>query len=323
MTPEPHDTLRPDRSSPSPDVRDLLGARSGLGAGHNACVGCPMPSVTRLAIHLARERVGVQPVVTAGAGCLPAVSAMYPQNAWRVPYLHTSSARTSAVALGLEAAWRARHARGEIPSSRSIRILVFGGGRDGASDPELPMSRADSDRGWPVTFIWYHDGAFAERFLSCPKVDAEDGPADGPPSLPGPFLPDTSRALIARGFAYVAQASSHHHEDLVGKLIRALQSPGPSFVHVLAHCPVACAIPLADERIRTVERAVACGLWPLYEWDEGGYRVSYRPDPQCTVHDYLAGDVRYQSLPTPVAQTLRHRLERYRQAVWAPLHEGA
>ena len=82
--------------------------------------------------------------------------------------------------------------------------------------------------------------------------------------------------MIAHGIQYVAQASPHDPRDLVRKAAKALSVDGPTFLNVLAPCPRGWRSDGA-ESIDLAREAVNTCYWPLFEYEDGEYRLTYRP----------------------------------------------
>ena len=82
--------------------------------------------------------------------------------------------------------------------------------------------------------------------------------------------------MIAHELGYVAQASPHDPRDLVRKSAKALDTPGATFINVLAPCPRGWRADGA-ETIDLAREAVETCYWPLFEVVDGEYRLTYRP----------------------------------------------
>jgi pyruvate ferredoxin oxidoreductase beta subunit len=297
----------------------LLGARRGLGAGHAACAGCPGPTVIQAAVYAAREGLGCEPVITFATGCLEVVTSVYPHNAWRVPFLHSTFPNAAATASGIEAAFGARRARGELPARRDIKVLAIGG--DGASyDIGLQALSGAMERGHDITYICYNNEAYmntgVQRSSATPFAAFTNTAQPGKPE----FVKDLTRMMIAHDLPYVAQASVHAYEDMLTKLQKAIAVRGPSFVNVLTSCPVGWGVEPQDA-LRVAELAVECGVWPLYEYEGGRYRVTHRPDQRRPLSKYLAAQGRFSHLARPENAALVELFQQHVDHRWAELED--
>lgn len=310
---------RPLRADRKLIPQELMGTPRGLGAGHAACAGCPAPIVVQAAINAAREGLGCEPIVTFATGCMEVVSSLYPHNAWRIPFLHSGFANSGAVAGGLEAAIRVRRARGELPADKDIKVLAFAG--DGGSyDIGLQALSGAMERGHDITYICYNNEA-------CMNTGIQQSSA----TPPGAFThttragrPSTSkdltRMMIAHDLPYVAQACVARYQDMVSKLAKAIAVRGPSFVNVLSSCPVGWGLSSTDDVLNVAELAVECNVWPLYEYENGRYRVTYRPGQPRPVRQYTQVQGRFQHLLEPGREESIEQLQEMVDRRWAELN---
>ncbi len=81
-----------------PEIKESL-----LAPGHKACAGCGEALAARLIMDVA----GPDTIVTAATGCLEVFSTLYPQSAWKMPWIHSLFENSAAVAAGIEVALKA------------------------------------------------------------------------------------------------------------------------------------------------------------------------------------------------------------------------
>src|SRR5665647_2430446 len=101
--------------------------------------------------------------------------------------------------------------------------------------------------------------------------------------------------MIAHGLGYVAQASPHDPRDLVRKASRALSVDGPTFLNVLSPCPRGWRADGA-ETIDLAREAVNTCYWPLFEVEDGEYRLTYRPHHKIPLIPWLKRQGRFAHL---------------------------
>ncbi len=302
----------------------LLGACHGLGAGHAACAGCPAPSVIQAALYAAREGLGAEPVVTFATSCMEVVTTLYPANAWRVPYMHSGFPNSAAVASGIETALRARRARGEIPAGHDIKVIAFGGD-GGTYDIGLQALSGAMERGHDMTYICYNNEAYmntgVQRSSATPfgafTNTAQVGEAQAGKTE---FAKDLTRIMIAHDIPYVAQASVHRFQDMLAKLQKAIAVRGPTFVNVLSSCPVGWGT-ATDDVLNIAELSVECNLWPLYEFENGKYRVTFRPGKPKSITDYFAAQSRMRHLVKPEYAGIVQKIQEYIDLRWQELND--
>lgn len=302
----------------------LLGSRHCLGAGHAACAGCPAPSALQAALQAARLGLGCEPIVTFATGCMEVVTTLYPSNAWRVPYMHSAFPNSAATASGIEAAIRARRERGEIPPDRDIKVIAFGGD-GGTYDIGLQALSGAMERGHDITYVCYNNEAYMNTGVqrsSATPLGAFTNTAQVGEAQVGKteFMKDLTRIMIAHDLPYVAQTAVHRYQDMANKLQKAIAVRGPSFVNVLSTCPVGWGT-TTDAVLDTTELAVECNVWPLYEFENGKYRITYRPKQPRPLTDYLKSQVRFKHLLKPENAEIVRRFEEFTALRWKELND--
>ena len=88
---------------------------------------------------------------------------------------------------------------------------------------------------------------------------------------------DLTAIAAAHRIPYVAQsAAGPHWQDLSVKAARAAKADGPAFLNVLADCPLGWG---HEARLSPsiVDGAVESCFWPLFEVEDGEWRLTYRP----------------------------------------------
>ena len=101
--------------------------------------------------------------------------------------------------------------------------------------------------------------------------------------------------MVAHDIPYVATASPSYPFDLIRKVKRAVEVDGPAYLHVLAVCPTGWRS-AGNETIRLGRLAAECGVFPIYEVDEGRYTINVDPDELKPVKDYLGIQGRFRHL---------------------------
>ena len=87
-------------------------------------------------------------------------------------------------------------------------------------------------------------------------------------------------------------------KDFYEKAHKAIYTEGPTFVNVLTPCP-------RGWQYRTEQLAEICKLaadtciWPLYEVENGEYRVTYIPKKKLPVEDFLKPQGRFKHIFKP------------------------
>jgi pyruvate ferredoxin oxidoreductase beta subunit len=121
---------------------------------------------------------------------------------------------------------------------------------------------------------------------------------------------DLTEIVVAHGTPYVAQASPAFYNDLMKKVQKALSTEGPSFMNILSPCPRGWRH-LDSESIEIARLAVLTGVWPLYEVENGQYRITYRPrKKRRPLIDWIKSQGRFKHLLREENKVVVERLEK-------------
>jgi pyruvate ferredoxin oxidoreductase beta subunit len=123
---------------------------------------------------------------------------------------------------------------------------------------------------------------------------------------------------VAHGLPYVAQASPHDPRDLVRKAAKALATDGPTFLNILAPCPRGWRSDGA-ESIDLAREAVNSCYWPLFEVEDGEYRLTYRPHYKLPLAPWLKRQGRFAHLFKPENEWQLRNLEKWVDEEWGKL----
>jgi len=109
---------------------------------------------------------------------------------------------------------------------------------------------------------------------------------------------DLTKILVAHNIPYIAQTTPYHWKDLAMKVEKALATPGPAFLNILMPCTPgwhfdpAIGIDLARE-------AVECNFWPIFEVENGVYKINKKPKDKMPVADWMKKQGRFKHLFKP------------------------
>ncbi|MDR1884875.1 MAG: pyruvate ferredoxin oxidoreductase [Synergistaceae bacterium] len=274
-------------------MKNLTSHRNPLVEGHRMCPGCGAPTALRQAF------MGIEnPVVVVGAtGCMEVSTTVYPYSSWRAPFLHVAFENAGAAVSGVEAAYRVMRRRGEF--REGIKFVAFGGD-GGTYDIGLQSLSGALERGHDFTYICYNNQGYmntgAQRSSATPRsANATTAPAGR--VTPGKLqrAKNLTEIAAAHNIPYVAQTTLHDPADLIGKVKRAVETPGPAFVNILVPCNLFWKIDPADQ-VKICRLAADSRFWPIYEVANGEYRVSYKPKGQTPVEEFLRAQGRYAHL---------------------------
>jgi pyruvate ferredoxin oxidoreductase beta subunit len=293
------------------------GSNPPLQGGHSLCQGCGIPVIVRSVL----TSIDTPVVVVSATGCLEVSTTRFPSTSWNVPWMHVAFENAAAVASGIESAHRALVRRGELPDE-PITFVVFAGD-GGTYDIGLQALSGALERGHRFLYVCYDNQAYmntgVQRSGATPRFASTTTAPAGANSLgKDQERKDITAIAAAHHVAYVAQAAGCHWQDLSEKVRRATAGDGPSFINVLADCPLGWR---HEPRIgaRISQLAVETRFWPLYEVVDGRYRLTYEPRERVPVIEWLRPQGRFAHLLAPERAAEVEEIQRAVDADWDAL----
>ena len=271
----------------------MIGKKRTLTQGHRMCPGCGAPTAIRQAF----MGIDYPVVVVSATGCMEVSTTVYPYSAWNVPFMHIAFENAAAGISGVEAAYRVLRKKGKI--DKEIKFVAFGGD-GGTYDIGLQSLSGALERGHDFTYICYNNQGYmntgAQRSSATPLgANATTSPAGSRSSGKLQRAKDLTEIAAAHNIPYVAQTSLHNPFDVMKKVKRAVETPGPAFVNILTPCPLFWKID-TSEQANICKLAVNSKFWPVYEVIDGKYYLSYEPKPPATIEEFLRAQGRYSHL---------------------------
>ena len=289
-----------------------------LAGGHSLCQGCGIPAVVRTVLGSFDRPV----VVVNATGCLEVATTRFPTTAWNVPWVHVAFENAAAVASGVEAAKRALRRRNALPKDQEPAVVVFAGD-GGTYDIGLQALSGALERGHRFLFVCYDNEAYMntgiQRSSATPFGASTTTSPSGLESLgKAQQRKDMTAIAIAHHVPYVGQAVGSHWQDLSEKVERAAAVDGPAFLNVLTNCPLGWG---HEPRIgiHVLDAAVATCFWPLYEVNDGRFRLTYEPEEMLPIEEWLRPQGRFAHLLRPENADLVAEIQRRVEADWEDL----
>ena len=268
-----------------------------IAPGHRFCAGCAEPIIIRQILNAIDEPV----VVGAATGCTEIATSQYPDTAWRVPWIHNAFENVASTVAGAESMYRSLVRQGKIPE-RNIRFIAIGG--DGATyDIGLQWLSGALERGHRFIYVCLNNEAYMNTGIQ--RSSATPRGASTTTSPAGSVIPGKlqwrkplTEIIAAHNIPYVAQASPSNWRDLMGKARKAAAANGPSFMNVLSDCNRGWRHP-TETSIEITKLAVDTCYWPLFEVENGVWKLSYKPREKKPVAEWLKLQGRFQHLFQP------------------------
>jgi pyruvate ferredoxin oxidoreductase beta subunit len=127
--------------------------------------------------------------------------------------------------------------------------------------------------------------------------------------------------VVAHDVPYVATACPSYVKDLITKVEKAVATEGPSYLHILSVCPVGWRSP-PELGVRIGRLAVETGIFPLFEVENGKYRLSPDLPKLKPVNDYLKLQGRFRHLSDDVINMIQQKVNEDYAKLKKKAHEG-
>lgn len=301
----------------------LLPREEYFSPGHRSCQGCG----EALAVRWVCKAIGKDAIIAHATGCMEIVSSGLPQTAWLHPWIHVAFENTAAVASGIEAGLKVLARKGRLTGP--LPKVVAMGGDGGTSDIGLQALSGAMERGHDFTYICWDNEAYMntgiQRSSSTPYGAMTTTSPPGKMSIgQHTWKKDMVAIAVAHGIPYVATACPSYVFDLFFKVQKAINTPGPAYIHVLSVCPTGWRS-ATELSVRLGRLAVETAVFPLYEVEKGHYRLTVEPPKLRPVRDYLRLQGRFRHLRDPeiafIQSQVRARYELLLQKCQAPYPE--
>ncbi len=276
-------------------LKDLAALEDRLVAGHGMCIGCGIPLIFKIILRATEDPL----VVATATGCLEVCTTIFPRTSWNVTWIHSAFENAAATIAGVEAMYQALKKKGKIPEEKKIKFLAIGGD-GGTYDIGLQSLSGAVERGHDIVYVCYDNNVYAntggQRSSATPfGASATTSPAGK--EIPGKLerRKDLTRVMAAHGISYAAQANPVRWQDLYNKAKKAFEIEGPAFLNVLCFCPTEWKYD-ESQGIRLAQIALDTCVWPLYEFENGRYRINYKPKEKKSVLEWLKPQGRFRHL---------------------------
>ena len=301
------------------NIREIVEKSQKLANGHRLCPGCGAGIVVNMVL----SSIDKPAVVVNATGCLEVSTTVYPYTSWNIPFLHSAFENAGATVSGVESAYKALKKRGKI--TEEIYFAAFGGD-GGTYDIGLQSLSGVLERGHDFVYICYDNGAYMNTGVqrsSATPIGASTTTSPAGKEIAGKphYKKDLTKIVIAHEIPYVAQASISHWKDLIEKSKKAFETNGPAFMNVIAPCPRGWAYDPKDT-VKLAREAVYCCEWPLYEVENGKYKLSFDPkNKKIDMAQWLKPQKRFRHLFKPENEYLLYEIQGDIDRKWNELLE--
>ncbi|ADJ25935.1 thiamine pyrophosphate protein domain protein TPP-binding protein [Dehalogenimonas lykanthroporepellens BL-DC-9] len=262
--------------------------------GHRACIGCG----EALAVRLAAKAFGPNTIVVNATGCMEIVASQLPYTSWELPWIHTLFENAAAVASGVEVGLKAQMRKGKIPQEDINVVAIAGDG--GTFDIGLQALSGALERGHNFLYICFDNEAYMntgkQRSSATPfGASTTTSPAGKAQSGQTSWKKNMPEIAVAHNIPYVATASHSYPFDLIEKVKKGLSVKGPAYIQVYSACPTGWRCD-TDISVKLGRLAVETGAYPLYEVENGKYKMSLVPEKLKPLSEYTSLQRRFRHL---------------------------
>ncbi len=290
-----------------------------LKGGHRMCAGCGAPVAVRGIMRALKEED--KAVVGCATGCLEVSTFMYPYTAWQDSFIHNAFENAGATVSGVEAAYNALKRKKKI--NGDYKFIAFGGD-GGTADIGFQSLSGAMERNHDMVYVCYDNGAYMntgiQRSSATPRyADTTTTPSGIESNGKPQCRKDLTGIMANHNIPYVAQTTFlKTFKDLHVKAEKALYTEGAAFMNVLAPCPRGWRYP-AEDLMEMCRLAVETCFWPLYEVEDGVWKLNYRPGKKLPIEDFLKPQGRFKHLFTKGNETLIESLQKDIDRKWEEL----
>lgn len=298
------------------NLKELIKKQEVLSPGHRLCAGCGASIAVRQILAASDDPV----VVASATGCLEVATTIYPFTSWRSPFIHNAFENAAATISGVETMYQSLKKQGKI--DKEIKFIAFGGD-GGTYDIGLQSLSGALERGHDFVYVCYDNEAYMntgiQRSSATPRgVWTTTTPVGE--VIPGKtqYRKDLTGIIAAHNIPYAAQASIWRWNDLIDKAHKAFYTKGPAFLNVLSPCHRGWRFPLEDT-IKISKLAVQTNFWPLYEVENGKWKINYKPRERLPITEWMKPQGRYKHLLTPENESIVKEIQQDIDDNWEKL----
>ncbi len=262
---------------------DFIIKEENVHSGALSCRGCGWSLLARYVSNV----MGTQAVYVVPACCFSIIAGPYPMNLMKGTVVHTLFASAAATATGI------RHALNRQGKTDAPVIVLAGDG--GTFDIGLQALSAAAAREEDIIFICNNNAAYMNT-----GVQSSTGTPSGVRTGTDPTGKKTPAKNLmgiieSHNISYSATASPAFLRDMQGKLEKAKNHSGFRFLMIDGPCPPGHKHD-PEVSIELARLAVETNYFPLFESENGTFKINYTPQKKVPVSEYMKHQGRFANL---------------------------
>ena len=256
-----------------------------MSPGHLACQGCG----ATLAMRYTLKALGPKTIVSIPACCWAVIDGPFPYSAAGIPVFQCAFETAASTASGIS------HALSALGKDDVTALAWAGDG--GTFDIGLQALSGAAERGDNLIYIVYDNEAYMNTGIQRSSATPHGAWTTTTPVKhykKGPKK-NIMEIMVAHHIPYAATANIAYPEDLVKKVQKAKSLSGTKFLHLYAPCPTGWKH-APDITVKIGRLATETNVFPLYEVENGLYRINRKIANPKPVSEYLRLQGRFRHL---------------------------
>ena len=300
-------------------LKTELEKKERLAPGHRLCAGCGAGIAVSGVLRALDE--SDKAVVSNATSCLEVSTFIYPYTAYEDSYIHSAFENAAAMTGGVETAYKVLKKKGKI--DETYKFICFGGD-GGTYDIGFQSLSGAMERGHDMVYVCYDNEAYMntgiQRSSATPRfADATTTPVGRESYGKVQNKKNLTEIMAAHNIPYAAQTTFlGDFRDLHTKSHKAIYTEGPCFLNVLSPCPRGWRYEMED-LAEICKLAVDTCVWPLYEIEDGVWRLNYEPAKKLPVERFLEKQGRFKHMFAKGNEWMIEDAQKYVDDQWEKL----
>jgi len=213
--------------------------------------------------------------------------------------------------------------RGKIKDN--YKFICFGGD-GGTYDIGFQSLSGAMERGHDMVYVCYDNEAYMntgiQRSSATPRfADATTTPVGSKSYGKVQNKKNLTEIIAAHNVPYAAQTTFlGDFRDLHNKAHKAIYTEGPCFLNILSTCPRGWRYEMED-LAEICKLAVDTCVWPLYEIEQGVWKLTYEPAKKLPVERFLEKQGRFKHMFAKGNEWMIEDAQNYVDEQWEKLKE--
>jgi 2-oxoisovalerate ferredoxin oxidoreductase beta subunit len=256
-----------------------------MSPGHVACLGCG----ASLALRYVLKALGKKTIMSIPACCWAVIDGPFPYSAAGVPIYHCAFETAASTASGIS------HALSRLGKDDVTTLAWAGDG--GTFDIGIQALSGAAERGDNFIYIVYDNEAYMNTGIQRSSATPYGAWTTTTPvkHFKKSRKKNIMEIMVAHHIPYCVSANVGYPEDLIKKVQKAKKIKGTKFFHLFAPCPTGWKHS-PDLTITIAQAATKSNVFPIYEVENGVYKINKKIKKPIPVAEYLKMQGRFRHL---------------------------